>query len=91
MSWCFALINNRLAEIFFEERGGVMEILGHAYVSADEYDSAQEKRYIEEDTAKFRLVYRGEEYSFKKGCELNGFRVKTGSWDLEADEQLVDV
>ncbi len=59
MGWCFAIINGRLAEIFFEPRKiGEPKILGHAYVKREEYKTKKEQTYIREDTAKFRLSYR---------------------------------
>lgn len=33
MSWCFGLINNKRAEIYFEGKKGVNKILGHAYIT----------------------------------------------------------
>ena len=59
MGWCFAIINGRLAEIFFEpKKKGEPKILGHAYVKREEYKAKKEQKYITEDTAKFRLSYR---------------------------------
>ncbi len=36
MKWCFATVNGRLAEIFFEREENEKEpkIIGHSYVSA---------------------------------------------------------
>ena len=36
MTWCFAIINDRLAEIYFEDEGK-NKILGHCYVDEKEY------------------------------------------------------
>ena len=65
MTWSFALVNNRLAEVFFEMKRGKNIFLGHAYVKESEYTTKKEKRWIKEDTAKVRLVYRKGEYKFK--------------------------
>ena len=60
MGWSFALINGRLAEIFFEREDDEKEpkMQGHCYVSADEYTTKREKKYIEQDTKKYQFSYR---------------------------------
>lgn len=62
MGWCFAKINGRLAEIYFEETKGEPDILGHAYVDANKYKAKKEQRWIAADTAKFQLTYKNKEY-----------------------------
>jgi hypothetical protein len=52
--WCFALINNRLAEIFFSEKSG---LYGYCYVKREEY-SKKEQKIINEDTKNYRFSYR---------------------------------
>jgi len=63
--WSFALVNNRLAEVFFERKRGKINFLGHAYVKESEYTTKKEKRWIKKDTTNVRLVYRKGEYKFK--------------------------
>lgn len=63
MNWSFAILNNRLAEIYFEPRKGKPKILGHVFVKKEEYKTKKEKKYIEEDTLKFRLTYKNGKYS----------------------------
>ncbi len=53
--WCFAIVNNRLAEISFEKRYGIW---GHCYVKREEYKTRQEQKWIREDTEKCRFTYR---------------------------------
>ena len=53
MFWQFALVNGRLAEVFF--RNGKVE--GHCYVEAKEYKTRKEKRWIAEDTRSLQLTY----------------------------------
>jgi hypothetical protein len=55
--WCFALVNGRLVEIFFDEEHG---IYGHCYVKKEEY-SKREQRMIHSDIKKYQFLYR-------KGC-----------------------
>lgn len=63
MYWCFAIINGKLAEIFFEPRKrGEPKILGHAYVKREKYKTKREQKYIEVDTSKFKLSYRNKKY-----------------------------
>lgn len=62
MSWCFGLINNRLAEIYFEKNRNKIKLIGHCYVKKEDYKTKKEKQWIEEDTKKTRLVYRQGKY-----------------------------
>ena len=43
MVWSFGLVNNKLAEIFFERKRGKVVFLGHAYVKEPEYTTKKEK------------------------------------------------
>ncbi len=61
MHWCFAKVNNRLAEVHFE-KGKNLKILGHCYVQASEYTTKKEKDWIKTDTERLRLVYRKGKY-----------------------------
>ena len=65
MSWCFALINNRLAEIFFEKCGRKIKILAHCYVKREEYKTKKELCWIDRETKKFRLSYRNKHYRLR--------------------------
>lgn len=62
MNWCFALVNNRLAEIFFEKGKKKPKIFSHCYVKAEEYKTKQEKKWIREDISRFQFVYRKNKY-----------------------------
>lgn len=62
MSWCFAIMNNRLAEIYFEKKKGKPEIIGHCYVEREEYETKQEQKWIKGDTTKYRFVYKKGKY-----------------------------
>lgn len=64
MFWSFGIVNNKLAEIFFEKNKERIKILGHCYVDEDEYKTKKEKRWIQEDTQKMRLVFRNKKYRF---------------------------
>lgn len=59
------MVNNKLAEVFFERKRGKNIFLGHAYIKESEYKTRKERRWIKEDTARVRLVYRRGEYKFK--------------------------
>lgn len=62
MSWMFAIINRRLAEIFFEEKsGGRVECPGYCYVKRSEYKSRKERDYIREDTKRLKLRWKDSE------------------------------
>lgn len=60
--WSFAKVNNKLAEIYFEESKSGPKITGHCYVKASEYNSKKEKHWIETDTKKFQFIYRDGHY-----------------------------
>ena len=63
MSWCFATVNGRFAEIFFDRKGkGRPILLGHCYVKESEYKTAREKLWIREDIKKNRFTYRNRKY-----------------------------
>lgn len=62
MSWCFALINNRLAEIYFKRNKKGIKILGHCYMEKSEYKTKIEQKWTEKDIAKFRFSYRNKNY-----------------------------
>lgn len=72
MPWCFAIINNRLAEIFYEgKRLSSMRIYGHAYVNKNEYKTKTEQRWIEKDIEKFKFSYRKGRYMPKNRIPLD--------------------
>ncbi|MEK7134503.1 MAG: hypothetical protein AAB819_02155 [Patescibacteria group bacterium] len=54
MSWQFALVNGKLAEVFFEHK----KILGFCYVKASQYKTKKERAWIKSDTQKLHLSYR---------------------------------
>lgn len=67
MCWCFAIVNNKLAEIFFDEKkSGQVKIRGHCYVKLEEYKTKTEQKYIKQDTSKFKFVYRNKKYKIVK-------------------------
>ena len=62
MGWCFAIVNKRLAEIFFDQKKGKSVISGHCYVKKNEYKSAMEKKWILADTKKYTFIWRKNKY-----------------------------
>ena len=80
------MINNRLAEVFFDKKRKCIEIKGHAYVEASDYKSLKEKHWIEKDTSRLRLVYRNGNYKFRKGCEIEGVRLMTKDIDISQEK-----
>ena len=68
MNWCFAIINNKLAELLFERNGEDIEFIGHAYVKESEYTTLKEKKWIKEETKRVRFTYRKGKY-IKKAME----------------------
>ncbi|MFH1890545.1 MAG: hypothetical protein ABIJ91_03210 [Candidatus Kuenenbacteria bacterium] len=63
MCWCFAIINNKLAEIYFDkDKKGKPKFLGHCYVKKQEFKTKAEQKAIKEDIAKYQFVYRKGKY-----------------------------
>ena len=63
MNWCFAIINNRLAEIYFEsKRKRNPKVIGHCYVKREEYRTKKEQKMIEEDIVRYKFSYRKKIY-----------------------------
>jgi hypothetical protein len=59
--WCFALLNGRLAEIYFDQKSGVHS---HCYVQREEF-SKNEQKMIETDIKKHQFTYRKKVYRDK--------------------------
>ncbi len=53
--WCFAIVNSRLAEIYFKKKYG---IYGHCYVKREEYNSKREQKMIDKDIKENKFIYR---------------------------------
>jgi len=63
MYWSFAIINNKLAEIYFDKnKKGQPKFSGHCYVKKEDFKIKAELKAIDEDTAKYKFVYRKGEY-----------------------------
>lgn len=62
MGWCFAIVNGKLAEIFFERKKGKLYFLGHCYVKKEKYKTKQEINWVKKDTEKFNFSYQKGEY-----------------------------
>ena len=62
MSWCFAIVNGRLAEIYFDETKKGPKFIGHCYVKKSEYKTKKEQNWIEADVAKFKFAYINKKY-----------------------------
>jgi len=63
MNWSFAIINRRLAEIYFDKKKGKIKFLGHCYVKKSEYKTKRESEWIKKDTKRFNLTYRNRIYT----------------------------
>ena len=62
MNWCFAVINGRLAELFFHKNRGRLCFLGHCYVKRRNYSTIKEREMIDKDVKKNRFSYKREKY-----------------------------
>lgn len=64
--WCFAKVNDRLAEIFFERKGKKLRFYGHCYADKLEYKTKRDKKWINSDIKKYDFIYRNGEYTDRK-------------------------
>ncbi|MBM4177539.1 hypothetical protein FJ208_01940 [Candidatus Gribaldobacteria bacterium] len=63
MFWCFAIVNNKLAEIFFDKDSNEESLItGHCYVKRQDYRTKQEQHWIDQDTKKARFFFKKGEY-----------------------------
>ena len=63
MYWCFAKINGRPGEIYFDKnKKGKVKIIGHCCVKREEFKTKGELSDFDRETAKNRVVYRNKEY-----------------------------
>lgn len=60
--WAFALINNRLAEISYDDKNEKMVVCGHCYVKKGEYKTKREQKMILEDTKIRKFTWRNKKY-----------------------------
>lgn len=75
MNWSFAMLNGRLSEIFFENTSEGLVILGHCYITRDEY-SKSENKMIDQDIKLNKLTYRHKQYY----DQIKKVWLKTGSF-----------
>ncbi len=70
MYWCFATINNKLGEIYFNKvrRGNKLRTIfkGHCYVKKGEFKIREEKRALDTEAAQYHISYRNGKYKLKK-------------------------
>ena len=57
-AWSFALVNGRLAEVFFKIKKGKTIIDGHTPVKREIYYRKHDQRLIDSDTKKYKLTFR---------------------------------
>ncbi len=70
MDWCFAIINGKLAEVYFEKKKNI-KFLGHCFVKKSEFLTKREQQQIKVDTKKVRLTYKDEKYADEKFSSLD--------------------
>lgn len=63
--WCFAIVNGKLAEIYFDKVNGKSKIHSHCYVKISEFKNKKELNQIKIDTNKFKFTYRNKTYTNK--------------------------
>lgn len=61
MSWSFATVSGRLAEVFFDKVPAGPVIWAHCYIQRAEY-TKREQKMIDDDLRKNRLTYRNKMY-----------------------------
>ena len=61
MNWCFAIVNGRLAEIYFDKTKHGLAMCGHCYVDKESF-SKREQKMIDKDISRFLITYRNNRY-----------------------------
>jgi hypothetical protein len=61
MNWCFAMVNGKLSEVYFE-KDKKCKVFGHCYVRLNEYKTKKEKNMIKADIKRCWFVYRKGRY-----------------------------
>lgn len=67
--WCFAKVNNKLVEVYFEKRRGKPVFFGHCYINIADYKTKRDKKWINSDTQKYDFIYKNKEYTDRKTGE----------------------
>lgn len=67
MYWSFAIINGRLAEVYFDKKKDGPKFLGHCYVKRSDYTHKSELKQIDHDTKTTKLRYYGKKYANLQG------------------------
>jgi len=62
MYWCFATINGRLGEIYFDKKNGQAEISSHCYIKKEDFEIKEELHALDQESKKFKIVYRNKKY-----------------------------
>lgn len=61
--WCFALVNGRLAEIWWrKKKNGDRQVVAHGYVERKSFKTKKELAWIEKETKRNRFSYRNQKY-----------------------------
>lgn len=79
--WCFAIVNGKLAEIYFhnDDKKRETKVLGHCYVKRLEFKTKREQNHIRIDTAKNLLIYRKKKYRWLWISPQTRYNLKTKS------------
>ena len=56
--WCFAIVNGKLAEIYFEIKKEKPVINSHCYVKREEFKTKHEQKMIDDDTKKYHFTWQ---------------------------------
>ncbi|MDP2655038.1 MAG: hypothetical protein Q8P17_00525 [bacterium] len=66
--WCFAIVNNKLAEIYFanDHKKKKTTVWAHCYVKRSEFTTKKEQREIDQDTKRNHFAYRNKKYTRKE-------------------------
>lgn len=62
MNWCFGKVNNKFAEVWFENRHGKSFPYAHCFVNEKDYKTKVEKQWIEADLKRVNLIFKNKVY-----------------------------
>lgn len=63
--WCYALVNNRLGEIYFTRKSGKVVIEGHCYLDPNESLTKAEVAALQHDIPTNQFTYYRRNYTHK--------------------------
>lgn len=70
LSWVYALVNGRLAEVYFDKPDGINSIFAHGYLNKTHvWENKKDKELMEKDIKRHCFTYRNGKYHPSKSIK----------------------